>query len=65
MFGIEVLNQHERHAGIAGQMIEQIRECLESAARCAYPNDNGAVCDLVYHSLSRHDEHAGRQLNRL
>ena len=42
VFRIEVLNQHECHAGIVGQMAEQLRECLQPAGRGAYPNNGGA-----------------------
>lgn len=40
LLGIEVLNQHECHAGIVRQMAEQLRECLQSAGGGAYA-DNG------------------------
>ena len=36
---IEVLNQHECHAGIVRQMAEQLRECLQSAGGGSYAND--------------------------
>lgn len=38
---IEVLNEHECHAGITRHMTEQIRECFQSAGRGAYANHNG------------------------
>jgi hypothetical protein len=38
---IEVLNQHECHAGIVGQMAEQLRECLQAAGGGSYANNNG------------------------
>ena len=38
---IEVLNQHECHAGIVRQMAEQLRECLQSAGGGAYANYDG------------------------
>jgi hypothetical protein len=36
---IEVLNQHEGHAGIVRQMAEQLRECLQSAGGSSYANN--------------------------
>ncbi len=39
---IEVLNQHECHAGIARQVAEQLRECLQSASGGAYTDNGGA-----------------------
>ena len=38
---IEVLNQHECHAGIVRQMAEQLRECLQSAGGGSYANNDG------------------------
>ena len=38
---IEVLNQHECHAGIVRQMAEQLRECLQSAGGSSYANNHG------------------------
>src|SRR5208283_5156465 len=38
---IEVLNQHECHAGIVRQMAEQLRECLQSAGGGSYANNHG------------------------
>jgi hypothetical protein len=39
VFGIEVLNQDKCHAGIFREMAKQLRECLQSAGRGAYPDD--------------------------
>ncbi len=42
---IEVLNQHECHAGIVRQMAEQFRECLQSASGGSYANHHGeCIC---------------------
>ncbi len=38
---IEVLNQHERQAGIVRQMAEQLRECLQSTGRGSHANNGG------------------------
>src|ERR1035441_6467024 len=38
---IEVLNQHECHAGIVRQMAEQLRECLQSAGGRPDANNGG------------------------
>ena len=43
VLGIEVLNQHECHAGIVRQMAEQLRECLQSAGGGAYADNGGAT----------------------
>ena len=44
---IEVLNQHEGHAGIVRQMAEQLRECLQSAGGGSYAdNVRGTACAL-------------------
>ena len=40
---IEVLNQHECHAGIVRQMAEQLRECLQAAGGGAYANNRDCV----------------------
>jgi hypothetical protein len=40
---IEVLNQHECHAGIVRQMVEQIRERLQTAGGGPYPHDRENV----------------------
>ncbi len=37
---IQVLNQHECHAGIGRQMTEQLRECLQSAGGGAYADNH-------------------------
>ena len=37
---IEVLNQHECHAGIVRQMAEQFRECLQPAGGGSYANNH-------------------------
>jgi len=39
---IEVLNQHECHAGIVRQMAQQLRECLQSAGGGSHANSQGA-----------------------
>jgi hypothetical protein len=39
---IEVLNQHERHAGIVRQMAEQLGECLQPAGGGSYANTMGS-----------------------
>ena len=36
---IEVLHKHETHAGIRGQLFEQLGERFEPAGRCADTND--------------------------
>jgi hypothetical protein len=36
---IEVLNQHECHAGIVRQVAEQLGECLQPAGGGSYAND--------------------------
>jgi len=38
-FGVEVLNEDERHARVRGQMLEQQCESLESAGGRPYPDD--------------------------
>jgi hypothetical protein len=38
---IEVLNQHECHAGIVRQMAEQLGECLQPAGGGSYANKYG------------------------
>ena len=38
---IEVLNQHECHAGIGRQMAEQLGECLQSSGGGSHANDQG------------------------
>ena len=40
---IEVLNQHECHAGIVRQMAEQLRECLQSAGGGSYADNGGEL----------------------
>ena len=35
---IEVLNQHECHAGVARKLAEQFRECLQPAGGGSYAN---------------------------
>jgi hypothetical protein len=40
---IEVLNQHECHAGIVRQMAEQLRERLQAAGGGAYANNGGGT----------------------
>ena len=40
VFRIEVLNQHERHAGIVRQMAKQFRECLQPACRRAHSDNH-------------------------
>jgi hypothetical protein len=39
---IEVLNQHERHAGIVWQMAEQLRERFQTAGGSSYADNQGA-----------------------
>ncbi len=39
VLGIEVLDQHESHAGVRGQAREQCSERFESTGRCADPDD--------------------------
>ncbi|MGB7760162.1 MAG: hypothetical protein WBL61_10045 [Bryobacteraceae bacterium] len=41
MAWIEMLNQHERHAGIVRQMAEQLRERLQSAGGGSHANNEG------------------------
>ena len=38
---IQVLNQHECHAGIGRQMVEQLRECLQPAGGGSDANNGG------------------------
>ena len=42
VFRIEVLNQHECHAGIVRQMAEELRESFQPAGGGAYPDNGGA-----------------------
>ena len=50
---IEVLNQHERHAGIVRQVAEELRECLQSASGGAYTDDGGATVSMHSSAASR------------
>ena len=45
---IEVLNQHECHAGIVRQLAEQLRECLQAAGGGAYANNLGEAAVNVF-----------------
>src|SRR5947209_8543025 len=60
---IEVLNQHEGHAGILGQAAEQFRECLQPAGRSAYADNPGeGIVLAAYLSGRLHDSHVGNRL---
>ena len=51
MIGIEVLNEHKRHAGIGGHGPEEGAESLQASGRGAYSHDQG---DRALLSRGRH-----------
>ena len=49
MFGVEMLNEHERHARIGRELLQQLGECLETAGgrANAHNRKGGAAWELA------------------
>src|SRR5579872_1353041 len=64
VLGIQVLKQHECHAGIVRQVVEQLRECFQTAGGGAHTDNSGATAFDGFLDGSRHRWDHGNRIAR-
>ena len=59
VFGIQMLDEDERHASVGWQRLEHLRKCLQTSGRGSDSHDRkSAVCDFI--RFLRHQGRHGR-----